>query len=232
MNLHAKLGITSFLFATTLSFAHIDKTSLSVKGGETFKAQEKVTVTWNAAANNDHNMASWTFWYSKDGGTTWTSVKSAIPGKASTATISYEWTVPSDSTRLGKIRVHQSGYSGAGTPGNATNDYTIITPVFTITAAATAIRATASAPTAASASLTAEGNTIAIRFLATESRSASVEVYDMNGTLQNTMALAGVKVGANLMNLSAKDLGLTGKSVLRLRIGGEVVVEELIGGLK
>jgi hypothetical protein len=221
-------GLILALSIVPILNAHITIGSLKVDGGATtLTAGTTVVVKWNTNVKHDR---TYKIAYSKDGGVTWAPVVEITGQDGQTGDKTYSWKVPDEATVKGMLTVNQTQQGPKSAPPD--NDYNLFTPVFTITAAATAIRATASAPTAANASLTAEGNTIAIRFLATESRSASVEVYDMNGTLQNTMALAGVKVGANLMNLSAKDLGLTGKSVLRLRVGGEVVVEELIGGLK
>lgn len=74
-----------------------------------------------------------------------------------------------------------------------------------------------------------EGEYIQVRFQTNDARQASIEVYDLSGALQKTLDLTAVKTGENQLKVSTQDLGLTGKSVLRLRVGNRVLLEELIG---
>jgi hypothetical protein len=130
------------LFQTTLvmcflfqfnSYAHIDKTSLSIKGSEKFKAGEKVQLTWKYAIF--HNKIHYIF-FSEGTGKPWQKIDSVME-KSGVKDLSYNWTVPQVASESARIRIFQSAVA---TPGEQTNDYTIVSNTFTILAATKTIQ--------------------------------------------------------------------------------------------
>ncbi len=131
---------TAFLLCATFhfnSFAHIDKTSLSIKGGEMFKAGEKVQLTWKYAIF--HNRMHYIY-FSAGTGKPWLKIDSVME-KSGTANLSYTWTVPQTATESARIRIFQSFIA---TPGERTNDYTIVSNTFSILAATKTLKPVAS----------------------------------------------------------------------------------------
>jgi hypothetical protein len=129
--------LSAFLFSC---YAHIDTTSLSIKGGEIFSAGEKVQITWKIAVfhNRPHII-----YFSPGTGQPWQKIDS-LPEKQGVMNMSYTWTVPFVATQTARIRIFQSYVPS---PGEKTNDYTIISNPFTISTAATRVIADNSGPT-------------------------------------------------------------------------------------
>ena len=121
--------ISAFFYTSN---AHIDKTSLSIKGGETFKTGDKVLITWKIAVfhNRPHII-----YYSPGPNQSWQKIDS-IPEKSGVMDMSYTWTVPQTPTQNGRIRIFQSFVPS---PGEQTNDYTIVSNTFIITSGTTAV---------------------------------------------------------------------------------------------
>jgi beta-lactamase superfamily II metal-dependent hydrolase len=97
---------------------------LSPDGGETLKAGSSQTITWSASDNVA--VSSVDLAWSADGGGTWNAIATAI---ANTGT--YAWTVPSQATTTGRIRVRArdaAGNLGADSSASAfTVDYWTVT---------------------------------------------------------------------------------------------------------
>jgi hypothetical protein len=211
----------------TSPLAHMTRGSLKVNDGATsLVGGSTATVKWNTSVT--HN-STYKIAYSKDNGATWTPVTEILNQDGTTGEKSYSWTVPTEAATQAKLRVHQS-FQGekANSPDN---DYNIFASF-----AVTATTAIAPKPAtdfainqaALTPSLTREGDFIAVRFVAADVRQTSVEVYDLSGAFQKSIELSSVKAGANLMLVPATQLALTGKSVLRLRVGNQVILEELV----
>jgi hypothetical protein len=202
--------------------AHIQKGSLSVKSGTVYTVGQIVTISWSAEI--DHNKSNYNLWFSSDSGKTWTSVKTGIPGQASGVLVNYSWTVPDKPTTKGMIRVFQTfGGTVATSPSNP-GDYTLFSPVFQIKATSAV-----AAPHASSAtSLRVVGDRVAVRFSASSSRTASVEVLDLDGSRLGSRMLSSVGSGADEVMLPLRELGVRGRAVVRLRLDGRVVAQEMV----
>ncbi len=71
-------------------------------GGETFVSGENITIEWSELAN--HNGTNWELYYSLDGGLSWITISDAVAYSER----KYVWTVPSEETNMGRIRVIQN----------------------------------------------------------------------------------------------------------------------------
>jgi hypothetical protein len=220
------LSIAGWLAAPS---AHMTRNSLKVNDGATsLTGGTTATVKWNT--NVTHN-STYKISFSKDNGATWSPVTEITGQDGTTGDKTYTWTVPTEATTQGKLRVHQS-FQGekANSPDNDYNIFATFSIASTTTIAPRPATDFTASQAALTPSLTREGDFIAVRFVAAEARQASVEVYDLSGALQKTVELTSVKSGANLLHVSAQQLGLTSKSVLRLRVGNQVILEELVPG--
>jgi hypothetical protein len=209
--------------------AHMTPGSLKINNGSTsLTGGTTAAVKWNTSIT--HN-STYKIAFSKDNGATWTPVTTITGQDGSTGEKTYTWTVPTEATTQGKLRVNQSAQGEkANSPDN---DYNIFATFSIASTTAITPRPTTdftASQAALTPSLTREGDFVAVRFVAADARQASVEVYDLSGALQKTVELTSVKSGANLLRLSTQQLGLTSKSVLRLRVGNQVLLEELVPG--
>ena len=217
------------LVLAVAAFAHIKSGSFSVKSGTVYTEGQSVTLSWTASI--DHNKSNYNLWYSSDSGKTWTTVKMGIPGQTAGVLVTYAWTVPSQPTNTGMLRVFQVfGGTVATDPANP-GDYTLFSPVFKI-AATSAIAAPTALSLQASASLRPLGDRLDVRFSARDGRSASLEVLGMDGSLRKTLDLASIRTGANRIELPLAELGVRGQAIVRLRLDGDVVAEKIVGRLK
>ena len=217
------------LVLATADFAHIKPGSLSVKSGTVYTAGQKTTLSWTA--NIDHNKSNYNLWYSSDSGKTWTTVATGIPGQAAGVLVNYTWTVPGKPTNTGMLRVFQIfGGTVASDPSNP-GDYTLFSPVFKITATTSVAAPTTDPARTSWASLHLLRDRLDLRFEARDGGSATLEVLEMDGSLR-TLGLQGVRTGANHLELPLRDLGIRGRSIVRLRLDGVVVAQEAIAPLK
>lgn len=209
--------------------AHMTRGSLKVNdGAATLTGGTTAAVKWNTSVT--HN-STYKISFSKDNGATWAPVTEITGQDATSGEKTYSWAVPTEATAQGKLRVHQS-FQGEKT-NSPDNDYNIFATFSIASTTAIAPRPATdftASQAALTPSLTREGDFIAVRFVAADARQASVEVYDLSGALQKTVELTSVKSGANLLHVSTQQLGLTSKSVLRLRVGNQVILEELVPG--
>jgi hypothetical protein len=106
-------------------FAHLDMTSLSIKGGEKFKAGDTVTIGWKLKIF--HNVIDRVA-YSSDSGATWIIIDT-LKEKSGVMQMSCKWIVPPIVTNKARIRVFQTAITQ---PTVATGDYTLVSPVFSI----------------------------------------------------------------------------------------------------
>lgn len=86
--------------------AHMTRGSLKVNDGATsLVGGSTATVKWNTSVT--HN-STYKITYSKDDGATWTPVTTITGQDGTTGEKTYSWTVPSEATTQGKLRVHQT----------------------------------------------------------------------------------------------------------------------------
>lgn len=216
-----KQSIVLALALAVAASAHIKAGSLSVKSGTTYTAGQKVSLSWSASI--DHGTG-YNLWYSPDSGRNWTSVKTGIRGAAANVPVTYEWTVPDQPTTKGMIRVFQTfGGTVATNPSNP-GDYTLFSPAFKIVAATSVVPAAHG-----TAVLRQQGAYLDIRVPA--AGQASLEVFGLDGGRHRSLELAARRTETVDVRLSLKELGIAGRSVVRLRLDGDVVAQELVGRL-
>lgn len=118
------------------SFAHINYTSLSILGGETFTAGQKVTLTWKISIihNRKHLI-----YFSESPEKSW-QLFDSVPETAGKMDMKYEWTVPTTITSKARLRIYQSF---AAKPGDKSDDYTIVSKEFSISPAVTQVQTVA-----------------------------------------------------------------------------------------
>jgi len=123
------IAVLSAAFITQVA-AHLDRSSLSIKGGETFTAGDTVTVTWKIAIPHHVPLL---IYYSSAPESGWEKIDSMSEPSGSND-VSYRWKVPMEKTQHARFRVFQR--VGAN-PGSKTDDYTLVSDEFTISAPVT-----------------------------------------------------------------------------------------------
>jgi hypothetical protein len=109
--------------------AHIGPGSLNIKGGEKYMVGQVVDISFLQV---ERHSGKYDLKFSKDGGTTWTSVVSGwTSASGNSVTVTYKWTVPNMPTTTAKFQVCQ--LAGACTDP----DYGLISNNFTVSAAST-----------------------------------------------------------------------------------------------
>jgi len=208
-------------------FAHIKPGSLSVKSGTVWTSGQVVSLSWSASI--DHNKSSYTLWYSPDSGKTWNTVKTGIPGQAAGVAVVYSWTVPTEPTTKGMIRVFQVfGGTVATNPSNP-GDYTLFSPVFTIKAA-TGVAHKAS-PVPERAAVRVVGKDLVVGFAGLPEGRATLEILDLAGAVRGRFDLGSVTGASPNATVRAIALGRSGPSIARLLIEGVPVARTLVAPL-
>lgn len=210
------------------AFAHIKPGSFSVASGTVYTVGQNVTLSWSASI--DHNMSAYNLWYSTDSGKSWTTVKSGIPGKASNVLVTYQWTVPTQPTKKGMLRVFQVfGGTVATSPSNP-GDYTLFSPVFEIKATSS-VRERASSD--AAPSLRWRGGRLEIQLDPLDRRSANLEVLGLDGSGLGSFDLVGRGDGSGIVSIGRSQLGVRDRStILVLRIDGRPVAREIVAPVR
>jgi hypothetical protein len=125
---------TILIFALVVPvYAHLDKNSLSIKGGETFTTGVQVTITWKMA--HAHTFPHYIYFRSDTTGT-WSLIDS-VKGQQSGLNYSYAWTVPQSVSSSAQIRVFLPEFSK--NPSTKTDDFTLISKPFSISSAKTGV---------------------------------------------------------------------------------------------
>lgn len=208
---HAAFAIAAFAAAS--SYAHLKSGSLSIKGGESFTVGEKVTVTFVQTVG--HNDGRFDFYFSKNGGTSWTEFAAKWPGpKGDNETISYVWTVPNSETTIGQFRACQLA-GGECTDAN----YILKSGNFTIKAAGAGVEPGARALTPA-LEFAREGVTAEFN-LPTAGR-VTLQAFDASGRVLATLVDAEKAAGDHRLSLFSNRLQqASGNVVLKLTFGAE-----------
>ena len=118
---------SGFLFN---AYSHLDTTSLSLKGGETFMAGDTVKITWKIAVVHKVPIVIYLSLSPED---SWVVLDTLVEPSGSRS-MSYTWIVPDKPATSARIRIFQKFTSR---PGETGNDYTIISGRFTIKSTAT-----------------------------------------------------------------------------------------------
>ncbi|MBK9577726.1 MAG: hypothetical protein IPO40_11645 [Fibrobacteres bacterium] len=166
------------LILASSGFAHVESGSLSIKSGTTYSVGQKVSISW--AASVDHNKSPYTVSYSIDAGKTWTSIKSNVPGQATGVRVLFEWTVPSQITRTGMIRVFQTAGGTPATDPAKTDGYTLFSPVFEVQAVSAVAQKLLSGPPRTS--IRFGGNLLDLRIEGTSRTPAIPETLHLDGS--------------------------------------------------
>jgi len=214
-----KTGFTVLALAGMAS-AHLTDGSLSVKGGETFAVNEAVTLKWNVSVLHDGKMD---IDFSKDGGTTWISVKAGY--QAVSGDNSFKWTVPNEPTVKGKIRVCLgAGASCAdvkvSSPG-ASAPYSLVSPVFTVSGTS-AVLARSEAGVS-SLRFNPETRNVDVSFGLVEAKNVTLQAFDTQGRLLATLVQGDFAAGNHKLSLFSNRLDASGSSlVFKLKVGNQV----------
>lgn len=213
------LGLGCLLAAGTAS-AHLVSTSLTIKGGESFSSGQEVTVGWTVDVLHDGKMD---LAFSKDGGSTWTTVKANFA--ASNGANTFKWAVPNEPTTKGKFRVCLGVGSScdnvkASSPGAA--PYALVSPEFTVTGgSAIAGRAAAAEPFAIA--YRPGTRNVDVSFSLAEARDVSLRAFDTQGRLLATLVQGRYEAGDHALSAFAGMVDPSAKAlVFKLDLGNEV----------
>ena len=213
-----KLGL-GCLLAAGMANAHLVSTSLTVKGGETFAPDQAVTVGWTVDVLHDGKMD---LAFSKDGGTTWTTVKANFAAQNGANT--FKWTVPNEPTSKGKFRVCLGVGSSCAdvktsSPGSA--PYALVSPEFTISGGAAIRGAEAAEPF--SIDYRPATRNVDVSFGLSEARDVSLKAFDTQGRLLATLVQGRFEAGKhNLSVFSDKVDPSANTLVFKLTLGNQV----------
>lgn len=207
------------LLAAGMANAHLVSGSLTVKGGETFAPDQSVTVGWTVDVLHDGKTD---LAFSKDGGTTWTTVKAAFGAQNGANT--FKWTVPNEPTTKGKFRVCLGTGSSCAdvktsSPGSA--PYALVSPEFTISGAAAIRGAEASEPF--SIGYTPSTRNVDVSFGLSEAREVSLNVFDTRGRLLATLVQGRFEAGSHTLSVFSDKVDPSANAlVFKLNLGNQV----------
>jgi hypothetical protein len=207
-----------FLSAAGLAGAHLTPSSLTLTPASPFTASQAVTVAWSVAVSHSSPI---NIDISKDGGTTWTSVKAGLTDPTGAAT--YHMTMPAEATTHGKIRVCQGSASSCASikvSQPSTVPYTLISSEFTIAGASAIL------PTAKSAYALgfepASGKFVA-NFELVRDENVVLQAFDFQGRLQATLLQEPFQAGQHKVSLNVPQaLAASPALVFRLKLGDAV----------
>jgi hypothetical protein len=208
------------LVAAGMAGAHLVDGSLSIKGGETFTPGQSVSLKWNISVLHGDKID---LHYSKDGGTTWTSMSTTH--KAVSGDNTFKWTVPNEPTTKAKVRVCQ----GAGSPcadvkvsSPSTPAYALVSPVFTISAGTGVLRTAANA-SGFSIDFRPEAHNVDASFGVSETQQVVLQAFDTQGRMLATLVDGSFAAGSHKLSLFSERLDASsGSLVFKLKIGNQV----------
>lgn len=189
-----------------------------------YTAGQKVTLSWSASI--DHNKSTYTLWYSPDAGANWSTVKSKIPGQASNVAVNHEWTVPSQPTTRGMIRVFQDFGGTVATNPSSPGDYTLFSTQFEIKSVSGR-----QAPTAVrerSSWIRSDGHRISLGILDQMEKSASLEIRSLDGSLLEARDLGQILSSSAFLEIPRDARAWHGQVVVQVRIAGRPLVQALV----
>jgi hypothetical protein len=109
--------LSSFIFSGNAA-AHVSL--IYPLGGETFQAENVVTIQWRVDIY--HGPSNWDLFFSRDGGSTWETIVMNLQESQ----LTYDWTVPNIDTDSAQVRVIQDNETGQDYPA-ASGNFTINT---------------------------------------------------------------------------------------------------------
>jgi hypothetical protein len=127
------LRIIPILFLVVPLYAHLDRNSLSIKGGEAFTSGDSVTITWKMA--HAHTITHYLY-FRPDSTNDWALIDS-VKGQQSGLNYTFKWPVPQAVSSSAQIRVFLPEFSK--TPSTKTDDFTLISKSFSIKSAKTGV---------------------------------------------------------------------------------------------
>jgi len=206
-----------------LASAHLVAGSLKPVGSETFTTGATAEISWTQTVAHD---GKYDIYYSKDGGTNWVKfVASQQFSKSGNTKVTYSWTVPSEATTTGMIRVCQLGQSN---PECIDPTYTLKSAVFTITAAGTAINEVAKSPMGSSLKVNLSARGIEGSYSLTETQKVTLQAIKPDGRMIDALELGDQSAGSHSISWQPKGLqSLTGSVILRLKAGDKVLAESI-----
>jgi len=208
----------AFLSVAGLAGAHLTPSSLTLSPASPFTASQAVTVAWSVAVSHGSPI---NIDFSKDGGTTWSSIKAGLTD--ATGAANYHMTMPADATTQGKIRVCQGSASDCANikvSQPSTPPYTIVSSVFTI--AGTSAILPASERAYALGFEPASGKFVA-NFELARDENVVLQAFDFQGRLQATLLQGPFQAGQHKVSLSVPQaLAASPALVFRLKLGDAV----------
>ena len=189
--------LISIIFtAFSAGSAHLEPGSLSSpKAGMKYAVGAKVNFTWIQA---QYHRGSYSFAYSKNGGTSWENIATWEGPGGDNATINYSWTVPNAPSTQTKVRICQ--LSKCTDP-----DYVLTSGNFTIEAGGTFLQDRSRiAPT--SLRFLSDTRNLEVTFSLDRTETVSLQVFDTRGRLLATLLDGEHAAGAHEYSLSSKSL--------------------------
>jgi methionine aminopeptidase len=216
------IGI-SLLGLTTFAGAHLTAGSLVPAGGGTIHVGDVVSIQWTV---NIFHAGKTDIGYSKDGGTTWTSLINTFQDAAGANT--YSWTVKANQvSTMGKLRICQMAGVACTDANNVSapstgGPYVLVNQTFTV-ATVTGLVPAAKDSKALSMEFNPGSRAVEIGFALKETQSVVLEAFDTQGRLMATLLEGSYGAGSHQLSVFSNRLErLAGAGVFKLKVGEEV----------
>ncbi len=205
--------------AAGLSHAHLSGGTLLPKGGETLTIGQTATISWTAEENHNKGID---IAFSKDGGNTWTDIKTGFNDNAKSNT--FRWTVAGQATTTGKIRICQSGPCTDQNVSKPDGDspWYLVSGMVTVKAA-TSIAIPADAAHPINMDFDPRTRNVDVSFGLTEARDVSLQAFDTQGRLVATLIQGSYAAGSHNLSVFSNRLATgAGSLVFKLKVGDQV----------
>ena len=201
------------LVSASMASAHLQEGSLTPKGGETLVFGSKVEISWTQNTGHD---GLYDLYYSRNGGSSWTEFVGHWQGpKTDNTKVTYSWTVPSQATTQGQLRVCQL----AG--GECTERiYMLRSTNFSVAASSSVLPRAGVLQTALS--YTGATGNLDVAFEMESAGEALIEAFDAQGKVVATLFKGTRDAGVHRMSFFSNTLASArGPLVFRLTAGGK-----------
>jgi hypothetical protein len=225
-----KLGNNSIaglalLALTNFAGAHLGATSLSPKATDMLTVGQAVNISWTVTTAHPGGTD---IAFSKDGGTTWTTIKQGFEDKMGSNT--FNWTGPDAMTNTGKIRICQRGSSTGRTCTDADNisapggsaPYVLVSGAFMVMAS-TGIIDPNSESNSLALNFRSDSRNVEVSFINSQSQPFLLQAFDTQGRLVANLIDGNYAAGSHQLSVFSNRLEMNAKAlVFKLKVGNQV----------